>query len=419
MRSMMLCIAVLSLVISAAPASAREDCPVCHRVTVKGVHRGLPCLSCHLDETRTLANPASRASGAAGCVGCHKGYAALFGRAMGTRNAEREFAAATWGRMDPGFFGKNCNSCHLKGCTDCHGGKGHALARPRDRDCFACHQGYFVGTDYYGMAPREDNLRYRRGEAAYGEAYLKMTPDVHAEAGLACADCHTMASLAAGKKAAKNCGDCHEPKKSVSEHRMAGHLERMECYACHSAWAPQEYGTFYLRFDGNSPSKERYRMAGDRVGEEYVKSAYLRRQDAPPLGLNRRGKVSPIRPEFIAYFTDVKGDRAVWEENLLLGARWKAFFPHTVRRGTVMCEGCHDNPRRFVLERREDRIYRLREDGMTLDSFWDAKGQRVADGAFYPEERYLEMSRKSASYRRGYLEKWRNLVNRVEPSSAP
>ncbi len=418
-RFMMRCIVAFSLLLSALPALAAENCTVCHKKTVKGAHRGLPCLSCHLDEAKTLADPASRESGAAGCVGCHKGYAALFGKAMGSRKGERDFVARSWGKADPDFFAKNCNACHLKGCTDCHGAKGHEIAKPKDRDCFTCHKGYFVGTDYYGMAPREDSMRYQRGEVAYGEAYLKMTPDVHAEAGLACAACHTMASLAAGKKSAKGCRECHEPKRNIPEHRIAAHLEKMECYACHSAWSPQEYGTFYLRFDSDSPSKERYRVRRDQAAEEYVKSTYLRRQDAPPLGLNRQGRVSPIRPQFIAYFTDIRHDRAIWDENRLLAAQWKAFFPHTVRRGSVMCEGCHDNPRRFVLEREEERIYRPAAEGMTLPSFWDATGQEVANGAFYPQARYREMSRKTTAYQRGYLEKWQSLVNHVETSSAP
>lgn len=418
MRLMMRCIVASCLLLSAAVALGKENCTVCHKKVLQGVHRDLPCLSCHLDEERTLANPASRESGAAGCVGCHKGYAALFDHAMGTRKGERSFVRDGWGRADSGFFEKNCGVCHLRGCTDCHGAKGHAIAKPRDRDCFACHKGYFVGTDYYGMAPREDSMRYQRGEVAYGEAYLKMTPDVHAEAGLACADCHSMKSLAAGRKAAKWCTDCHAVKKSVPEHRIAAHLEKLECYACHSAWAAQEYGTFYLRFS-NSPSRELYALRRDQAAEEYVKSAYLRRQDAPPLGLNGHGRVSPIRPQFIAYFTDIRNDRAVWDENRLLAAQWKAFFPHTVRRGAVMCEGCHDNPRRFVLERKEDRIYQLQAEGMTLPSFWDASGQRVANGAFYPAARYRDLSRKTTAYQRAYLEKWQSLVNHVEASSAP
>ncbi|QXM07792.1 cytochrome c3 family protein [Geomonas subterranea] len=417
MPSMMRCIVALFLLLSAALALAGENCTVCHKKVVRGAHRGLPCLSCHLDETRTLANPASRESGAAGCVGCHKGYAALFDHAMGSRQGERDFVAASYGRVDKGFFGNNCGACHLGGCTDCHAGRGHEIGKPRDRDCFTCHKGYFVGTDYYGMAPREDSMRYQRGEVAYGEAYLKMTPDLHAEAGLSCGACHTMKSLAAGRKSAKVCTDCHEPDRRVPEHRIAAHLEKMECPACHSAWAAQEYGTFFLRFS-NSPSQELYALRRDQAAEEYVKSAYLRRQDAPPLGLNARGMVSPIRPEFIAYFTDVRNDRAVWDENRLLAARWKAFFPHTVRRGTVMCEGCHENPRRFLLERKEERIYQLQAEGMTLPSFWDATGQQVVNGAFYPARRYQVLSGKTAEYRRAYLEKWQSLVNHVEASSA-
>ncbi|HBB16659.1 MAG TPA: cytochrome C, partial [Syntrophus sp. (in: bacteria)] len=63
-----------------------------------------------------------------------------------------------------------------------------------------------------------------------------------------------------------------------------------------------------------------------------MKSAYLRKQDAPPLGINAAGKVSPIRPEFIVYFTEIRNDRPVGQENRLLAAEWKAFFPHTIRR---------------------------------------------------------------------------------------
>jgi len=345
---------------------------------------------------------------------------------MGTRKEERLFVARTIGRLDPGFFQDKCGSCHLSGCADCHGGSGHALARADDRSCFACHKGYFVGTDYYGMAPREDSLRYQRGKVVYGETFLKMTPDVHAEAGLTCGACHSMSSLVAGLKASKTCLDCHKPSGKVIEHRIKAHLEKMECSACHSAWAAQEYGTFYLRF-AKSQSQDDYRVR-ENAGN-FVKSAYLRKQDAPPLGLDARGLVSPIRPEFIFYFSDIRADRPLgsWPpgaqgdrmENRLLAAQWRAFFPHTVRRGTVMCEGCHDNPRRFLMENPEDRIYQLQADGMTLSSFWDRAGQDVTNGAFYPVARYRQLNRKSTDYQRAYLEKWQSLINRVENSSAP
>ncbi|MHC1698765.1 MAG: selenite/tellurite reduction operon b-type cytochrome iron-sulfur cluster-binding subunit ExtO [Geobacteraceae bacterium] len=416
MRFLMLCIAVFFLTSNAASVSGSENCTVCHRVTLKGIHAALPCLSCHGNKIKPLGNPAAATSQAAGCVGCHRGYASLFRHAMATRRSEKLFVKRTVGTIDPSFFQKNCNACHLSGCTDCHGGDGHTIAKATDRSCFACHKGYFVGTDYYGMAPREDSNRYQRGEVAYGETYLKMTPDVHAEAGMKCGACHSMKSLAAGGKSSKKCVDCHKVNKKIIEHRISAHLEKMECSACHSAWTPQEYGTFYLRFT-DSPSQDKYRVSTNE--DNYVKSTYLRKQDAPPLGINALGKVSPIRPEFLFYFTDIKNDRPVGTENRLLAAEWKAFFPHTICRGTVMCEGCHDNPRRFIMERPEDRIYQLQADGMTLPSFWDRTGQKVTNGDFYPVSRYLRLAKKSPAYKKAYIEKWQKLIDHVENSSEP
>jgi hypothetical protein len=335
---------------------------------------------------------------------------------MGSRVREKGFVDRSFASIDHRFFANNCQGCHLRGCLDCHGGDGHKIARPRDRQCLACHSGYFVGSEYYGMAPREDNFRYQRGEKAYGRDFLKMAPDIHAEAGISCAKCHTMTSLAAGRKSAKGCRECHVPSRRVLEHRITAHLDRMECYACHSAWAPQEYGTFFLRFI-SSPSRENFDLPA--LGTEYLKSAYLRSQDPPPLGLNSRGLVSPIRPEFIAYYSEIRKNRPVGKENRLLAAEWKAFFPHTIQRGTVMCEGCHENPRRFLLESEQDRIYRLREDGMTLSSFWDRSGQRVVNGSFMPMERYDKLSTKKPAYRKAVVEKWQRLVKRVAPSSHP
>ena len=123
--------------------------------------------------------------------------------------------------------------------------------------------------------------------------------------------------------------------RDVPEHAIPAHLEKMECVACHAAWAPQEYGTFLVR-GANREQEEASRRC--RAWGAWRKSAYLKRQDAPPLGLNASGQVAPIRPQFVLFATD---PRRGWE-NRLLAAEWKAFSPHTVRRGTVTCGGCHD-----------------------------------------------------------------------------
>jgi hypothetical protein len=415
MRLMTLCIAACLLVISPAGGVAGENCTSCHRVVLKGVHALLSCVSCHGEKPDVIPDPASGKHHAAGCIGCHQGYGALFDQPMTTRSREKLFVKRTLGREDPGFFEKNCASCHVKSCTDCHGGDGHNITRATDKSCMTCHRGYYVGMEYYGMAPREDSLRYQTGKTAFGEKYLKMTPDVHQEAGMRCGACHSMKSLAAGKKSSKNCVDCHKVRTNVIEHRIGAHMEKLECYACHSAWAAQEYGTFYLRFT-NSPVQKEFEVVKNKG--EYVKSSYLKKQDSPPLGVNAAGRVSPIRPEFILYATTVRGNKPSGKENQLLAAEWKAFFPHTIRRGTAMCDACHENARRFVMEKKEDRIYNLTADGMTLPSFWDREGQKVVNGDFLPRERYLKMSKKTPAYWRGYLEKWQKLLNRVGSSSS-
>ncbi len=384
-------------------------------MTVAGAHASLSCGACHGDDGDLSTDPSAAASAQKRCGACHEGHGGVLSGPMAHRSAERAFAAEAFGGSDPRFFEKSCASCHLGSCGDCHG-EGHSLSRPSPEACHSCHRGYFTGADYLGRAPREDHLRYQRGGFVDGEAYLKMLPDVHFEAGMSCGACHTMDSLAAGEKAAKGCRDCHEPSPSVQEHRIAAHLEKLECYACHSAWGAQEYGTFFIRHE-QSPSAQHFRVRW-ASGSEYIKSGYLKRQDLPPLGLNGAGRVSPIRPQFIVFTTHLREDKPVGEENRLLAARWKAFFPHTVRRGAPLCGACHENPRRFLLEPEKDRIFLPEKDGLLLPSFWDRRGQELAGGAFYPPGRFTEISEGNPAYRRGMVEKWKKLLDSVEPSSS-
>ncbi len=398
------------LLLSSSPAAAQQP-----RLT--GVHAGLACQQCHDASGQDRVSPSALESRASGCTPCHQGYDRIFDQAMTTRQAEKQFCQRTFAGVDDSFFAANCSSCHVSDCLDCHGGDGHRIAAQDQNACLTCHRGYFVGREYLGMAPREDHPRYQRGPEFMGQHYLKMRPDVHAEAGLECRDCHSMQSLLAGEPAAKRCRDCHQPDPEVVEHRIAGHLEKLECYACHSAWAPQEYGTFYLRIGrDNKETARRFRPAAPLPGD-YLTRAYLRRQDVPPLGINAAGRVSPIRPQFIAYYSDLRGDGRPVVDNRLLAAEWKAFFPHTVRRGSVMCDACHDDRRRFLLEPPEDRIYRIDREGLGLSSFWDQQGQTVSNGAFVSPQQFSEITRKDAAYTRAYVERWQKLTGHGDASS--
>jgi hypothetical protein len=299
----------------------------------------------------------------------------------------------------------------VSGCGDCHGAAPHAGRRVGSEACTRCHRGYFVGGDYLGRAPREDHERYRRGPVADGEPFLPMLPDVHAERGMACGDCHTMRSLREGRRSAKTCRECHPAvSPDVPEHALAAHLEKMECEACHSAWAAQEYGTFLVH--PATPAQEEA-FAPLPAWGPWRKSAYLKSQDAPPLGLNERGRVAPIRPQFVPFATDPGQG---WE-NRLLAAEWRAFVPHTVRRGTVTCGACHDSPRRYLLEPDADRIYELEKDALPMRSFWSREGQTVANGSFFPAVRHEAMNRKTPDYVRQHLRRWKSILDRAEPRS--
>ena len=195
---------------------------------------------------------------AADCERCHPAYQDFAGHGWKGPSGEKDFVERVFKAKDPDFYRKNCASCHVTGCESCHvsvAPSGHAKQkgkykppRPEDAACQSCHRDYFIGAEYHGRAPREDHLRYQRGPEILGDHYLKMLPDVHAEKGLKCSACHSMKSLAAGQKSSKTCLDCHTPDRRILEHRISAHLERLECYACHSAWAAQEYGTFFLHF---------------------------------------------------------------------------------------------------------------------------------------------------------------------------
>lgn len=390
-------------------------CSLTVRAEAVANHGGTVCITCHPGQTVAIGQP-HRDRQIAGCAVCHPGKERIFDQAMSTRTGEKQFVERTYGRVDSGFWEKNCGSCHLQSCRDCHG-DADKIRKPTVADCQQCHKGYYTGWDYSGRAPREDNMRYQRGIAVGGETFLKMLPDVHYRAGLTCGTCHSMKSLAAGEKSSKGCLDCHAPSMKPVEHRISAHLEKMECYACHSAWAPQEYGTFFLRFR-DKKMKEDFDLKAGPNGE-YLRSAYLKKQDEAPLGLNSRGRVTPIRPMFISCYTDIMTAHNNGPENTLLAAEWRAYFPHTIQRGTVSCEGCHDNPTRFLLEPESKRIYNLEKDGMGLQSFWLQKGQRVSNGTFMDAARYQRLSTKSPAYKKASVEKWKKFLNRVENSSRP
>jgi len=252
------------------------------------------------------------------------------------------------------------------------------LARPEpsvtDQKCLKCHADGGPGTAYYGMAPRDPSPRFERGIQLNGKYYLKMTPDIHAEKGLTCTSCHSHSEGPHKKtETTRVCKDCHSDwakKPNIIEHQIPSHADKLDCSACHSAWMAQDYGNIHTR-------------------------------GFPPLGISKTGKITPIQP------------------NPKKLGEWQPRFPHTVRRGTPGCDTCHHNPARFLLEKVQDRIYDLRQDGLPLDSYWNQKGQRIKNGAFVSQKFFDRMSRQSIDFQKAYIKKWKHLLDSVDSSSSP
>lgn len=113
-----------------AVAEAAENCTACHLGIVRqGAHASLTCLACHLKESGTVGNPAAVENRAAGCVTCHRGHERIFDHAVDIRTGNKRFVPGSLARLDSGPVKKECNSCHIQGCLDCHG-EGHAITKP-------------------------------------------------------------------------------------------------------------------------------------------------------------------------------------------------------------------------------------------------------------------------------------------------
>lgn len=144
---------------------------------------------------------------------------------------------------------------------------------------------------------------------------------------------------------------------------VSQHLEKLECYTCHSTWAPQCYGchTKYdrrekatdwlmtaMNFDAGSGKQRITKTQGKVVVEN---RSFLRWED-PILGVNLKGKVSPIIPGCQVFWTyiDKKGKTHTLNKPLktldgFSSATLAPVQPHANSMPARTCESCHTNPK--------------------------------------------------------------------------
>jgi hypothetical protein len=161
----------------------------------------------------------------------------------------------------------------------------------------------------------------------------------------------------------------------VAMNAVKAHMDKLECYACHSDWAPQCYGC-HIKVDyTKDKSSMDWIASGSKnfkngetlesvLGTKGVKQfgkasetrSYLRWED-PILGINGEGLVTPIMPGCQVTYTVIGPDGKTLILNkqaqvpdgpggsLVAGTDMSPVQPHTSGRKARTCESCHSNPK--------------------------------------------------------------------------
>lgn len=195
------------------------------------------------------------------------------------------------------------------------------------------------------------------------------------------------------------------------------HLQKIECYACHSSWAPQCYGCHVkVDFSGdkratdwvaagnthfaNGHTAESWRRVkppqatGVAFGKTAENRSYLRWED-PVLGINGEGRVSPIVPGCQQITTVIAPDG----ETLIHNKIWRTApgvegggdkgqrgldmapaMPHTTARQARTCTSCHAESRALGYGTHDGRYMKQYTKGIYVD-ITNEKGQLVTQTA--------------------------------------
>jgi len=154
------------------------------------------------------------------------------------------------------------------------------------------------------------------------------------------------------------------------------HISRMECYTCHSTWAPQCYGC-HIKIDyskgerhpdwiamGNAVDKRgltadaRNEFSKHLISGKITETRSYLRWENPPLVQNGEGRISPAIPGCQTTITIIGKDGKPIVVNKIFripnveGAGKEGqkaidispVQPHTTQKNSRSCESCHNNP---------------------------------------------------------------------------
>ncbi len=356
------------------PSTHLEGCAACHVKTSKdGRYHGKDVTLRDLPPVRGERHELTAAIEVDQCFRCHNRSSRIALNYQGWMESDGYGTPFRHGGFAPSPLSGERGIMHLapdvhfeKGmhCIDCHTavdtmGDGNLYGRMRDQVEISC-------PDCHGSAdaePRFQRIEHAEDYPVWASRSLRMPPN---EPGHQVALTRRNGVLINVRKEknevalySKVSGKRHLIRVITGEpgiHRIQGHgSSSMECYACHTRWAPQCYGCHdYYRPEGlhydaqaRAPSPGRWRETRDYY-----------RFETPALGRNSRGRVAPFVPGCQVLFDALdgqgnpspEGGRRVFHGKLYgHGIVSTPTFPHTVRRETASCVDCHTNPKRLGL----------------------------------------------------------------------
>lgn len=358
------------------------------------------CVSCHLWSFGDSPFPGNYRS--SGCSACHM----LYGEDGLSRSADPVLAPGALPRplrhqLTAAIPTQQCVTCHYRG-----GRSGLSFQGYRDS---GGQEPSGVGVLGKALHGREAN--YYIADEDISNDVDETPPDVHFEAGMHCIDCHLGPEVHGDGKiythtanaVSIECEDCHgdaereatgvtsagfelphlsqdeqgdywlvgrvdgarHPVSQVKRlleaqgpgsrmHQAMGrqdsgfsHLDRLECYTCHSGWAPTCFGC-HVEVDMTTPQASQ--INGRSTPGAITEAAGPVRTDVLLLMLNTEGRISPSMPSVRMFFSATNGagekvlDRQVRTgPNGEPGMGHRAFMPHTVvkRSPWMNCDRCH------------------------------------------------------------------------------
>lgn len=202
---------------------------------------------------------------------------------------------------------------------------------------------------------------------------------------------------------------------------MAGvekHMDKMECYACHGAWAPQCYGC-HVTMDysqdssGQASGQTDWVASGNKVmdngltaerlnngrgitipGKAREQNGYMRWED-PILGINGENRVSPLMPGCQVVYTVIARDGktlvhnqapknpgeavAANQTHIPLALDMAPVQPHTASPRARRCESCHTRAKTMGLGIGDGLFKTILEKDLIVEPKNGATGERIGN----------------------------------------